>query len=94
MLNDSSSPTVTHCTFLGNTAALYGGGMCNIHSSVTVNDCVFSANSTIQEQSRGGGMYNYESAPVVSNCTFTNTSNHKCSRVAKSRSVHSTSRRL
>ena len=46
MRNQSSSPTVTDCTFTGNTASLRGGGMYNVTaSSPTVTDCTFCDNS-------------------------------------------------
>ncbi len=43
MYNLSSSPTVTNCTFSGNTASS-GGGMFNANSSPTVTNCTFSGN--------------------------------------------------
>ena len=72
MHNDSSSPTVIHCTFSGNTGT-YGGGMYNWDSSPTVSNCTFSGNTA----TRGGGMGNGNaSSPTVSNCTFSgNTAN-------------------
>ncbi len=46
----------------------FGSGMCNINSSPTVSNCIFSGNRAIQF---GGGMYNSStSSPIVSNCTF------------------------
>ena len=68
MLNEGSSPTVTNCTFSGNTASRGGGGgMSNIGGSPTVTNCTFSGNSmTIQ----GGGMSNFASSAAVTNCTF------------------------
>jgi hypothetical protein len=67
MYNYNSSPTVTNCTFSGNSAS-NGGGMFNFfYSSPTVSNCTFSGNSA----SNGGGMYNiYNSSPTVTNCTF------------------------
>jgi len=51
MYNVSSSPTVTNCTFSGNSAT-YGGGISNEYSSSpTVTNCTFSGNSA----SYGGG---------------------------------------
>jgi len=44
MFNDSGSPTVTHCTFSGNSAT-GGGGMHNDSSSPAVTTCTFSGNS-------------------------------------------------
>jgi len=71
MYNYESSPTVTGCTFSGNSAS-YGGGMYNYdNSSPTVTNCTFSGNSADD----GGGMYNYYySDPTVTNCTFSGNS--------------------
>jgi len=66
MVNFVSSPTVTNCTFSGNTATSYGGGMYNASSRSTVTDCTFSGNTA----GAGGGMYNSDSSPTVSGCTF------------------------
>ncbi len=58
MLNDGSSPTVTNCTFIGNTANS-GGGMANfVGSSPTVTNCSFIGNTA----SDGGGMHNFSSS--------------------------------
>ena len=72
MYNNSSSPTVTNCTFSGNSADYYGGGMYNYNSNPRVTNCTFSENSAIEG---GGGMYNYyNSSPTVTNCTFSGNS--------------------
>jgi parallel beta-helix repeat protein len=71
MHNDGSSPTVTNCTFSGNSSESVGGGMYNHSSSPTVTNCTFSGNSA---ESVGGGMYNGSSSPVVINCTFLSNS--------------------
>ncbi|UCG50263.1 MAG: DUF1080 domain-containing protein [Phycisphaerales bacterium] len=71
MYNQDSSPTVTKCTFTGNSAD-YGGGMANYSSSPTVKDCAFSSNTASLD---GGGMYNQiNSSPMLTNCTFTSNS--------------------
>ena len=72
MLNVSSSPTVTACIFVTNTADNRGGGMCNIASSPTVTNCVVTGNSTAVF---GGGIYNggvdgVDSNPVLTGCTL------------------------
>ena len=74
MYNSISSPTVTNCTFSGNTATSRGGGMYNqLNSSPTVSHCIFSGNTA---SSGGGGMYNENGNPTVTNCTFSgNTAN-------------------
>jgi len=66
----SSDPTVTNCTFTGNSANLEGGGggMAN-DGGPTVSNCTFTGNSA--DWGGGGGMYNYFSGPTVTNCTFT-----------------------
>lgn len=52
-----------------NGAAPKGGGMYNFGGSPIVIDCIFTANTTIN-QGDGGGMYNEGSSPTVTNCTF------------------------
>lgn len=61
-----SNPTVTDCTFSGNTAYVFGGGMKNDSSNPMVTDCTFSGNTAAD----GGGMYNYSSTPTVNGCVF------------------------
>ena len=75
MYNDSSSPSLTNCTFSGNRASGsfygYGGGMYNYSSSPVLTNCTFSGNSASgSSKSYGGGMYNGSSSPVLTNCTF------------------------
>jgi len=73
---NNSSPTVSNCTFSGNTADS-GGGMYNDdYSSPTINNCTFSNNTAVDD---GGGMYNYDhSSPTVINCTFSgNTADYQ-----------------
>ncbi|MBP7431881.1 MAG: right-handed parallel beta-helix repeat-containing protein, partial [Candidatus Hydrogenedentes bacterium] len=69
MYNDSCSPTVTNCTFTGNSASWYGGGMYNRYGSPTVTNCTFTGNSA--SNNSGGGIYG---SPTVTNCTFTGNS--------------------
>ncbi len=67
MNNTSTSPTVTNCTFSGNTAQ-YGGGVFNSTSSASITNCVFTNNSV---SAGGAGMWNTESStPTLTNCTF------------------------
>ncbi|MCH8343272.1 MAG: right-handed parallel beta-helix repeat-containing protein [Planctomycetes bacterium] len=73
MRNVGSSPTVTNCTFSGNTAFLggAGAGMYNLDSSPTVTNCTFSGNYAFGRFGGfGGGMFNGNSSPTVTNCTF------------------------
>ena len=67
MYNNYSSPTLTDCTFTGNSAE-YGGGMRNYNSSPMLENCTFTGNIAT---SHGGGMYNTYSSPTLTNCTFT-----------------------
>jgi len=73
MLNlAGSGPTVTNCTFSGNSGE-YGGGMMNNGlCNPTVTNSTFSGNSSNQG---GGGMFNQDgSSPKVTNCTFSGNS--------------------
>jgi predicted outer membrane repeat protein len=70
MYNDAGDPTVTNCTFSGNSAESYGGGMYNLNASPELANCTFSSNSAQQ----GGGLYARNSSPTVTNCMFTGNS--------------------
>jgi parallel beta-helix repeat protein len=68
-LGNSHCPTVTvtSCTFQGNTAGGFGGGMNNGFSDVAVVNCAFIGNTAAQ----GGGMQNTGySQTTVTDCTF------------------------
>ena len=74
IMNLGTSPTVTNCMFLENSAD-FGSAMFNFDSSSpSVTDCTFSANTA---GFFGGGVYNnLNSNPTVTNCTFSgNTAN-------------------
>jgi predicted outer membrane repeat protein len=66
MINSESSPTLTNCTFSGNSAGWGGGGMANDQSSPTVTNCMFTDNTA----GVGGGMRNLHSSATVENCIF------------------------
>ena len=74
MYNRNSSPTVTNCTFTGNSANWDrggGGGMENYYSSPTVTNCTFTGNSAYW----GGGICNDNDCTMtVTNCTFSGNS--------------------
>ena len=66
---NASNPTVTYCTFSGNSADDSGGGMYNyLGSNPILVNCAFSGNSAIGS---GGAMYNFSSSsPTLTNCRF------------------------
>ena len=45
MFNNTSDPTVTDCSFIGNTAATLGGGMTNFNNSPTLTNTGFCSNT-------------------------------------------------
>ena len=76
MLNIASSPTVTNCSFIENTARLGGSGMHNDGSNPMVTNCQFIRNRSAGSDpmgrgGRGGGMNNVNgSNSTVINCSF------------------------
>ena len=72
MYNYLSSPTLTNCTFVANSAygsfmfGAEGGGMFNNSSSPTLTNCTFTANSVRFRSA--GGMYNAGASPTLTNC--------------------------
>ena len=66
MYNDNSSPTLTNCRFVANSAYRTGGGIYNTGSSPTLTNCSFVDNTG----RFGGGMDNYNSSPTLTNCRF------------------------
>ncbi len=79
MYNDSSDPTLTDCTFSGNssTGTIWpggrGAGMYNDASSPTLTGCTLHGN----EARQGAGMYNVDSSnPTLINCTISGNRAH------------------
>jgi len=71
MFNDTGSPTLSNCTFIGNAARWNGGGMYNRLCNSMLSNCTFSGNSAgTPSGGHGGGIYNYRSSPTLTNCTF------------------------
>ena len=64
---NNSEPTITNCTFIGNSAK-YGGGIRNSHSNPKLTNCIFTGNYA---DNSGGGMYNSDYCnPTLTNCIF------------------------
>ncbi|UCC29238.1 MAG: S8 family serine peptidase, partial [Phycisphaerales bacterium] len=76
MYSSSGAPTLTNCTFSGNSTDDQGGGMRNHNSSPTVTNCTFSRNSARPSSyaGGGGGVSNGFSSPTFVNCTFEHNS--------------------
>jgi hypothetical protein len=72
MYNQNGNPTLTNCTFNGNSSWFgCGGGIFNSSSSPILTNCIFSANHA----GYGGGMENsHSSNPSFTNCTFRHNS--------------------
>ncbi|MHC4623445.1 MAG: InlB B-repeat-containing protein, partial [Planctomycetota bacterium] len=77
--------TVLEGFTITNGSAANGGGMYNLNSSPTINNCTFSNNTTSAGSAgspgsaggkggSGGGMYNDNSSPAVTGCIFTGNS--------------------
>ncbi|MBN2562596.1 MAG: right-handed parallel beta-helix repeat-containing protein [Phycisphaerae bacterium] len=63
----ASSPTISRCTIVDNTADYYGGGIYCSGSDPTIDRCTISGNSA----EYAGGMRNaYSSNPILTNCVF------------------------
>ncbi|MCK4305017.1 MAG: right-handed parallel beta-helix repeat-containing protein [Candidatus Eisenbacteria sp.] len=67
---ESAAPTLTRCTFAGNSAAS-GGGLYCLDSNPTLTECVFSDNTAF---CIGGGAGGLSAAPTFIQCTFSGNS--------------------
>jgi len=76
MYNSSSSPTVTNCTFSGNSAS-YGGAMYNSSSNPTLTNCILWSNAALI----GPQIYQGDGTTTAAYCDiqdwFSNTGNIK-----------------
>jgi len=68
-----SSPTITHCTIVNNTATSIGGGVyCNDNSNPSIINCLFAHNTASND---GGAIAcSAGSTPTITNCTLTHNS--------------------
>jgi len=78
MYCENSSPSISHCNFIGNVVAGLGGGgggmCCRDSSSPTLTHCNFSDNVADVVFGGGGGMYCNNSSPTLTHCSFFNNS--------------------
>lgn len=69
-----SSPLITGCVFVANSAPNSGGAIYNDFCSPTIVNCLFVANSTTSAASTTGGgaiLCTVSATPTIANCTFT-----------------------
>lgn len=65
---NNSSPVISHCVIIDNTAVWGGGGIYCYDSNLTLSNCVIAGNTT---NSNGGGIkYFWCSEPILRNCTI------------------------
>jgi len=62
-----SSPTITNCTIIDNTADDDGGGLFIRDGSPTITNCTIGSNTTGQS---GGGLFIRTGTPAISQCTI------------------------
>jgi PKD repeat protein len=63
----SSSPTITNCKIIGNTAGTSGGGIFFVLRSATITNCTIIDNTAYW----GGGIFISNARPQITNCTIT-----------------------
>ena len=66
---NNSTPTITRCRIVGNSAACGGGLHCI--KNVEIRNCIITDNSA---EVAGGGVYFWDHSSVISYCTITNNS--------------------
>ena len=67
-VREEGENTVFENLVIRNGSSTEGGGMYNLRSSPTLNDCTFTSNTGGTD---GGGMGNNRSSPNLTDCTFT-----------------------
>ena len=75
MFVDERDPTLSGCTFFGNTATQDGGGLSVANGSPTLSDCLFEVNVAgidPRNSGQGGGIFINAGAVTLVDCTFDN----------------------
>ena len=77
LCNSNSSPTISGCVFMSNSAVDRGGGMGNMQANYPSNSAVISCSFIDNTADEGGGVYNGYNYPSFTECNFTsNTANN------------------
>ncbi|MHC4113383.1 MAG: right-handed parallel beta-helix repeat-containing protein, partial [Planctomycetota bacterium] len=76
---DYSSPKISHCRIVGNSASFRGGGICSDMSNMIIENCTIIGNSVNNPNyiGAGGGIYcggGGRGYPMIINCLITNNS--------------------
>ncbi|WP_345263610.1 choice-of-anchor Q domain-containing protein [Nibrella viscosa] len=67
IINLGSSPTLTNCSLVGNSAT-QGGAVYNVSCSPVLANCSLVGNSATGQYGQGGAIYNIDSSPTLANC--------------------------
>jgi subtilisin family serine protease len=68
---DGSSPTITDCNIINNTALYYGGGIDCYYASPNITNSIVTNNRTFEDTGIGGGINCEQASPTISNSTIT-----------------------
>ena len=68
---DQSSPTISKCILINNSANHHGGGISCSSSSLNISNCIITKNTAIEG---GGGIYGHSSSMDIRSCTISQNS--------------------